>query len=268
MTSLEGKLDITDTFGAMLTGAFVTMAIYGITTLQIVGFVDPTILSNGIWYATVNLATIKLMNGQNLGHFLGEIVLKFEEAFGIRTVVNLNYLSVLAVRRRRQSTKVSFQVTAVVPFGIMTIVSDVLIAAALCLLLHSTRPDYRDSNTNGLINKLILYAINRAVAIIETVAFAVIPNTFYSFAIDFTIGKLYANSLLAVLNSRANLREPERERFSSTEMSTRFKVASAVDNRASNLFEVHDPYFIRSRDSVINPAVADTEKGEQALVNT
>jgi hypothetical protein len=81
----------------------------------------------------------------------------------------------------------------------------------------------------------MIYAINRcvltaAVAIAETIAFKIVPNTYYSFAIDFTIGKracalsisqnhpfmmkrhitphniVYTNSLLATLNCRESLR--------------------------------------------------------------
>ena len=32
-------------------------------------------------------------------------------------------------------------------------------------------------------------SLTRAVAIVETVVFSVLPNSFYSFAIDFVIGK-------------------------------------------------------------------------------
>ncbi|KAG6837375.1 hypothetical protein H0H93_010533 [Arthromyces matolae] len=39
--------------------------------------------------------------------------------------------------------------------------------------------------------------------------FTALPNSFYSFAFDFIIGKLYANSLLATLNSRSALRSKE-----------------------------------------------------------
>ena len=94
----------------------------------------------------------------------------------------------------------------------------------------------------------------RAVAIVETVVFSVLLNSFYSFAIDFVIGKrrrfssiigftdflgVYANSLLAVLNSRATLRAEVREGCSDTEMSTRFNIASsAVANHQTSLIQV------------------------------
>jgi len=124
-------------------------------------------------------------------------------------------------------------ISSVLPFGVLAILSDILIAMALCLLLDSNRSDFED--TNHLINKLIVFAINRciltsAVAVIEMIIFLILPNSFYPFAIDFIIGKLYANSLLATLNSRVTL-----PRVGSTEQldSTSFNVASVVHNRGT-----------------------------------
>lgn len=53
------------------------------------------------------------------------------------------------------------QISSVLPFGVLAILSDILIAIALCLLLDSNRSDFED--TNLLINKLIVYAINRCI---------------------------------------------------------------------------------------------------------
>ncbi|KAJ8580092.1 hypothetical protein M405DRAFT_886256 [Rhizopogon salebrosus TDB-379] len=44
------------------------------------------------------------------------------------------------------------------------------------------------------------------VATAEVIAFAISPNSLWFIAIDFVIGKLYANSFLASLNSRSALR--------------------------------------------------------------
>ncbi|KAF8071736.1 hypothetical protein FPV67DRAFT_893955 [Lyophyllum atratum] len=119
---------------------------------------------------------------------------------------------------------------SVLPFAVFAILSDIFIATALCLLLASNRSDYEDTNT--IINKLIVYAINRciltsAVAVIEVVIFVAVPHSFYSFAFDFIIGKLYANSLLATLNSRKSLRGKGQE-DSSEAMSTSFRLASVA----------------------------------------
>lgn len=85
-------------------------------------------------------------------------------------------------------------------------------------------------------------------AVVETIVFSVLPNSFYSLAIDFVIGKcssmspsliikrplitiiVYANSLLAVLNSRAALGSNSRDLSDSTVLSTSFHVVRHQDN--------------------------------------
>ncbi|KAF8905054.1 hypothetical protein CPB84DRAFT_1823402, partial [Gymnopilus junonius] len=218
----------------------------------IAGFVDHTILANGNWSLFLSLATnlieafivqafftrrIFLLCSPQRRWWVAGVITVFVVAhfvFGIETVVDL-----FATKEFIRLKKLSF--SSVIPFGVTTIISDILIAIALCVLLHNNRSDFGD--TNSIINKLIVYAINRciltsAVAIAETVVFSALPNTLYSFAMDFVIGKLYANSLLAVLNSRAVLRVPSRADLSSTELSTRFHVASAVTNHHTSLFQV------------------------------
>ena len=95
-----------------------------------------------------------------------------------------------------------------------------------------------------------------AAAIAETIVFSVSPNSFYTFALDFVIGKrecsfylqllaephrlfytVYANSLLAVLNARADLR-PNARNDSSTELSTSFNVTPAILNHHASLVQV------------------------------
>jgi len=141
--------------------------------------------------------------------------------FGIETVV---YFFI----KREFSRLKEVNFISVLPFAIMAILSDILIATALCFLLASNRSEFEDTNT--IINKLIVYAINRciltsAVAVIEVAIFVSLPNSFYSFAFDFIIGKLYANSFLATLNSRRSLRGKGQDN-SSQATSTSFRLAS------------------------------------------
>ncbi|KAK0469781.1 uncharacterized protein EV420DRAFT_1634201 [Desarmillaria tabescens] len=117
---------------------------------------------------------------------------------------------------------------AVLPFGITAILSDILIALGLCLLLERSRTDF--ANTNYLIKTLIGYAITRClltslVAVVEVIVFVTKPTSFYSFAIDFVIGKLWSNSLLASLNSRRALRDTFN-RKDSRSTSTSFRIGS------------------------------------------
>jgi len=61
------------------------------------------------------------------------------------------------------------------------------------------------------VNYLIIYSINRtlltvAVTVVEVITYLCAPNTLWFLAVDFTIGKLWANSFLATLNTRASQR--------------------------------------------------------------
>ena len=57
--------------------------------------------------------------------------------------------------------KLSVQLIAAVPFGVATVLSDIIIAIALCVLLGSNRSEFDD--TNNVINKLMVFAINRCI---------------------------------------------------------------------------------------------------------
>ncbi|KAJ3733266.1 hypothetical protein DFJ43DRAFT_245918 [Lentinula guzmanii] len=132
-----------------------------------------------------------------IGHF----------CFGIETVAFL-FISKTFVKFQESST---VKLAAATPFAIFAVLSDVLIAVSLCVLLHENRTGW--GKTNTLITTLIVYAVNRclltsAVAITEVIVFILHPTSLWFLAIDFVIGKLYANSLLASLNSRHYLRKP------------------------------------------------------------
>lgn len=122
--------------------------------------------------------------------------------FGVETVV-------LLFIKKELSRLPEITLIAAMPFALFAVLSDVVIAAALCILLHGSRTGFRRTNT--VVNTLMVYAINRCVltsvvAVAEVIAFAVSPHSLWFLAIDFVIGKLYANSLLATLNSRQSLR--------------------------------------------------------------
>ncbi|KAJ4495015.1 hypothetical protein C8J55DRAFT_498181 [Lentinula edodes] len=276
---------VSETFGAMYIGAMISMALYGITTLQtyffflnyvqdhisikalvavvwvldtvhselmchamyqylIMGYIYPEIFDSGTWslFASVALNVIGAFISQCfftkrihdlsqhhwfksslsistacivLGHFI----------FGIYTVIQFSI-------RKSFSRLEEVTYNCVIPFGVFAILSDIVIASALILLLRRSRTEFGD--TNSLIKKLIVYAINRCVltsvvAILEVILFLSFPNSMYSFAFDFVIGKLYANSLLASLNSRRSLqRHNYEDRRTSTQFSTVLHVMSSA----------------------------------------
>ncbi|RDB18331.1 hypothetical protein Hypma_000516 [Hypsizygus marmoreus] len=122
--------------------------------------------------------------------------------FGIETVV------FLFIKKELKKLP-EITLFAAMPFALFAVLSDIFIAAALCILLHGSRTGFRRTNT--LVNNLMVYAINRCVltsvvATAEVITFAASPHSLWFLAIDFVVGKLYANSLLAHLNSRNSLR--------------------------------------------------------------
>ncbi|KAH8110100.1 hypothetical protein DFH11DRAFT_831774 [Phellopilus nigrolimitatus] len=154
--------------------------------VQIFFTVRVHILSSKKWWITVILA----------------ITITAHLAFGFETVIDSLILKEL-------SKFSSITYTAALPFAITAIFPDVIIAGLLCYYLQGGKGGFR--GTNALINQLIIYSINRCilttlVVIVEVILFKALPGTFYYLAVDFCVGKLYANSLLATLNTRQSLR--------------------------------------------------------------
>ncbi|TFK37299.1 hypothetical protein BDQ12DRAFT_216821 [Crucibulum laeve] len=122
--------------------------------------------------------------------------------FGIETVV------FLFIKKELKKLP-EITLFAAMPFALVAVLSDIFIALALCILLHGSRTGFR--RTNAVVTTLMIYAINRClltsvVAVAEVIVFAIAPDSLWFLAIDFVIGKLYANSLLATLNSRQSIR--------------------------------------------------------------
>ncbi|ESK85690.1 hypothetical protein Moror_9917 [Moniliophthora roreri MCA 2997] len=125
--------------------------------------------------------------------------------FGIETVAWL----VIEKTYERFQTSELVKLAGATPFAISAVLSDIVVAVSLCVLLRDSRTGI--GKTNMLITTLMIYAVNRclltsAVAIVEVIVFIATPGSLWFIAIDFVIGKLYANSLLASLNSRNALR--------------------------------------------------------------
>jgi len=82
---------------------------------------------------------------------------------------------------------------------------DTFLAISLCTWLHKSRTGIKQ--TDALINKLIIFFVNTGL-LTSVLAIAVVisslasPDTQYFAACYFVIGRLYTNSLLALLNSR------------------------------------------------------------------
>lgn len=91
----------------------------------------------------------------------------------------------------------------------LSVLCDVIIAVALSYYLHSKRTGFK--RTDSIINRLIIYAVNRgaltaicqASSAISLVAF---PGHLFHFPFDLLSGKLYCNTLLATLNAQRAMR--------------------------------------------------------------
>jgi len=99
----------------------------------------------------------------------------------------------------------SLTLSAGLPYTLAAVFSDVVIAIALTLLLRARRSDFE--SINSVIDKAVNFSLTRCVlvsiaAIVRLVTFAAVPGTLWFLAMDFIIGKLYAISLMSMLNSR------------------------------------------------------------------
>ncbi|KAH9849122.1 hypothetical protein C2E23DRAFT_401022 [Lenzites betulinus] len=88
------------------------------------------------------------------------------------------------------------------------VVCDVVLAGALVYILHNNRTGMK--NTDNILDKLIVYAINTGVlttifGLLVFVFSVVYPTNFIYAGISVAGVKLYSNSVLAMLNSRKSL---------------------------------------------------------------
>jgi len=114
------------------------------------------------------------------------------EAFQLTSLLDVSHLRLVA----------SLALSA----GPMT---DILIAAALCYFLRKLRTGHRKADT--IVRSLSVYAINTgaltgAISSLTLILYNAQPNAFYFMASYFTLGKLYAISFLATLNTRKVVR--------------------------------------------------------------
>ncbi|KIJ64218.1 hypothetical protein HYDPIDRAFT_28656 [Hydnomerulius pinastri MD-312] len=259
------RINLRNTFGAGFIGALITMILYGVTTLQtylyfmyypndsldtklmvtaiwildtlhislmshalyyylISNYGNAVALVDGTWSLYASLA-VNLCIAVSVQTWMLIVLAHF--GFGLETVV-------LMFMKKEFAALSEITLSAATPFAITAVLSDVCIAGALCVLLHGNRsPFYK---TNLLVNTLIIYAINRclltsAVAVAEVIMFAISPHSLWFLAIDFVIGKLYANSFLASLNSRSSLRG--RGLHSDVDSSMRMNTVDLSDLRVS-----------------------------------
>ncbi|KAI6139857.1 hypothetical protein EDD17DRAFT_1881260 [Pisolithus thermaeus] len=123
--------------------------------------------------------------------------------FGVETVVLVSVNDAFSFLPRIRSY-------ALIPCAAAIVLGEVLITLSLCILLYDNGSHSAFPRTKHILNTLVIYAVNRCLlTLIFTVAelVTIVDNQdAWAVGLDFNIGKLYANSLLASLNTRQYLR--------------------------------------------------------------
>ncbi|KAJ8090192.1 hypothetical protein PM082_018782 [Marasmius tenuissimus] len=119
-------------------------------------------------------------------------------AFGIKALVFVRTFADLATMKW-----LSILVNALAAAG------DVYITGSLSFLLHRSRTGFQRSD--AIITKLIHFTVNTGLlttccAVGSLISILAAPTTFIYIAFFFTIGRLYANSLMCTLNARSYIR--------------------------------------------------------------
>ncbi|KAI6132547.1 hypothetical protein EDD16DRAFT_1532757 [Pisolithus croceorrhizus] len=124
-------------------------------------------------------------------------------AFGVEVVV-----LVFANNEFSYLPKIKF--SALIPCATALVLVEVLITLSLCILLYDSGSHSAFPRTKCLLNTLIIYAVNRCLLTLLVVLAELVTlvdnQDAWAMGIDFNIGKLYVNSLLASLNTREYFR--------------------------------------------------------------
>lgn len=112
----------------------------------------------------------------------------------------------------------------VTPGVAVNVLAEVMITASLCILLYEQGSSSAFPRTKRLLNTLIVYAVNRCLLtlplIIAELVTVVLARDTWFLGLSFVLGKLYANSFLASLNSREHLRHKDTGTLSGVRIST------------------------------------------------
>ncbi|KAH7909060.1 hypothetical protein BJ138DRAFT_1181297 [Hygrophoropsis aurantiaca] len=119
---------------------------------------------------------------------------------------------------------------------------DVLIALFLCVSLRRNRK--ASSSMDRVVNSVILYTLENgsltsAATIVSMICWLAMPNNLIFMGLHFVISKLYANSLLATLNSRKQLQKDRAKRGLSGELPVAFP--GFANRFRSQYSSRHDP---------------------------
>lgn len=122
--------------------------------------------------------------------------------------------TVLFVRSGNNAEQLSFLKPAMITWLSLTIVCDTLVTASIVLPLLKRKSTSECHRSQKIINGVILNAVeNGSITLLFAIPYLVVflkfPNTMLAVPFEYVIGRLYANVLLATLNGRERVKDPE-----------------------------------------------------------
>ncbi|KAL0581289.1 hypothetical protein V5O48_000772 [Marasmius crinis-equi] len=207
------------TMGAAYVGVVLAATLYGVYDYLIIHFGNSVQLSRTVWSLLLEVLvngaiallvqsflTLRIWRLSNSNKLLtGVAYLLVLGEFGCITAFGI--IGLLRVRTFDDlATLKGLSITV----NVLAVASDLYIAVALCFLLHRSKTGYKKSDT--MVWKLSTYALNTGLvtsicALASLISITAGPDTFVYILFFFSIGRLYANSLLANLNVRPYVRK-------------------------------------------------------------
>ncbi|KZT27400.1 hypothetical protein NEOLEDRAFT_138023 [Neolentinus lepideus HHB14362 ss-1] len=178
----------------------------------LIGVIVQLFFARRVWILSQNKIIVGLIGVLSLLHFALGIVFTAE-----------------AFKLKHFSKYSSLTWVSCVGFGAAAL-ADIMIATAMCYYLSQRRTEFK--RTNSVITTLMIYSINTGLltSVIATtcvIAFAVSPTSFVWLSFFWVLGKCYVNSVMAMLNSRDEIRDRSRQDVTVLELQTHEPSASA-----------------------------------------
>ncbi|TEB22646.1 hypothetical protein FA13DRAFT_1740710 [Coprinellus micaceus] len=169
------------------------------------------VLFNGLTALLVqSFLTMRVWKLSNKSIILTGLISLFVIGEFVFTAIALGFETFLELKKARSQYISSLYAPALSrTVNALAAAGDVVIAVALCVILHRSRTGFHRSDS--MINRLIVFAVNTGVltslcAVASLISISVSGDTFIYIGFFFCIGRLYTNSLLATLNARKMIR--------------------------------------------------------------
>ncbi|KAK1231044.1 hypothetical protein PQX77_005851 [Marasmius sp. AFHP31] len=150
---------------------------------------------------------------------------------------------------------VHLRVLGTVALGV-GVLTDIIIAAALCYYLNRLRTGYRQSDS--LVNSLVRYAINTgavtgAVSSTTVILYNLMPTNLVFIATYFVLSKLYAISFMATLNTRRVVRGKGTDRQETSNHTNMFHLGTRAPSVAPGALDWDPVYAAAASPSTAPP---------------